>query len=94
MRCCRRALQARVDTAGLLDLGHPIDATAADVWSALVEFGLPGLAADESLGGPGARDRGCFTPRSRMPARRWLPPRWCPLSPHWMSPLRWALRAW
>jgi acyl-CoA dehydrogenase len=51
------ALQARVDVAALLDLNRPIGATDSGVWSALVEFGLPGLAADGSVGGVGARPR-------------------------------------
>jgi acyl-CoA dehydrogenase len=51
------ALRAKVDVAALLDRKRPIDAAAPDVWSALVEFGLPGLAVDESLGGGGARPR-------------------------------------
>jgi acyl-CoA dehydrogenase len=50
-------LAATVDVAALLDRKRPIDAAAPDVWSALVEFGLPGLAVDESLGGGGARPR-------------------------------------
>ncbi|MDT5409200.1 MAG: hypothetical protein QOG14_1420, partial [Mycobacterium sp.] len=50
-------LRARVDTAALLDRKRPIAATERDVWSALVDFGLPGLAVDEALGGGGARPR-------------------------------------
>jgi acyl-CoA dehydrogenase len=50
-------LRAKVDEAALLDRTRPIDAAAPEVWSALVEFGLPGLAVDESLGGGGARPR-------------------------------------
>ncbi|WP_102143195.1 acyl-CoA dehydrogenase family protein [Mycobacterium hubeiense] len=52
-----RALQARVDVEALLDLKRPHDATDGAVWSALVEFGLPGLAVDEALGGGGAPRR-------------------------------------
>lgn len=52
-----RALETRVDLAAILDVHRRIDAMDADVWSALVEFGLPGLASDESLGGTGARPR-------------------------------------
>ncbi|MDX6431351.1 MAG: hypothetical protein QOE54_3717 [Streptosporangiaceae bacterium] len=48
-------LQAKVDEAALLDRKRPIDAAEPEIWSALVEFGLPGLAVDESLGGAGAR---------------------------------------
>jgi acyl-CoA dehydrogenase len=50
-------LQAKVDEAALLDRKRLIDAAEPEVWSALVEFGLPGLAVDESLGGAGARPR-------------------------------------
>jgi acyl-CoA dehydrogenase len=50
-------LRAKVDEAALLDRKRPIDAAEPEVWSALVEFGLPGLAVDESLGGAGARPR-------------------------------------
>jgi acyl-CoA dehydrogenase len=41
----------------LLDRKRPVDAAEPEVWSALVEFGLPGLGVDESLGGAGARPR-------------------------------------
>jgi alkylation response protein AidB-like acyl-CoA dehydrogenase len=50
-------LRAKVDVAKLLDRKRPVDATDPEVWSALVEFGLPGLSVDESLGGGGARPR-------------------------------------
>jgi alkylation response protein AidB-like acyl-CoA dehydrogenase len=50
-------LRAKVDVSALLDRKRPVDAAAPEVWSALVEFGLPGLAVDESLGGAGARPR-------------------------------------
>jgi acyl-CoA dehydrogenase len=50
-------LRAKVDEAALLDRKRPIDAAEPEIWSALVEFGLPGLAVDESLGGAGARPR-------------------------------------
>ncbi|CDO31190.1 acyl-CoA dehydrogenase family protein [Mycolicibacterium porcinum] len=52
-----KTLSAKVDVATLLDRKRPIDATDPAVWSALVEFGLPGLAVAESLGGAGARPR-------------------------------------
>jgi len=52
-----KTLAAKVDVATLLDRKRPIDATDPAVWSALVEFGLPGLAVAESLGGAGARPR-------------------------------------
>lgn len=52
-----KTLSARVDVTTLLDRKRPIDATDDAVWSALVEFGLPGLAVAESLGGAGARPR-------------------------------------
>jgi alkylation response protein AidB-like acyl-CoA dehydrogenase len=50
-------LRAKVDVTTLLDRKRPIDAAEPAVWSALVEFGLPGLAVAESLGGGGARPR-------------------------------------
>ena len=50
-------LQAKVDEAALLDRKRPIDSAEPEVWSALTDFGLPGLAVDESLGGAGARPR-------------------------------------
>ena len=50
-------LRAKVDVSALLDRKRPVDAAEPQVWSALVEFGLPGLAVDESLGGGGARPR-------------------------------------
>lgn len=50
-------LRAKVDVSALLDRKRPVDAAEPEVWSALVEFGLPGLAVDESLGGAGARSR-------------------------------------
>jgi len=52
-----KTLAAKVDVATLLDRKRPVDATDPAVWSALVEFGLPGLAVAESLGGAGARPR-------------------------------------
>jgi acyl-CoA dehydrogenase len=52
-----KALEVRLDIPSLLDVNRPIDATDPEVWSALVEFGLPGLAVDESMGGAGARPR-------------------------------------
>jgi alkylation response protein AidB-like acyl-CoA dehydrogenase len=51
------ALAATVDVTALLDRKRPADASDAAVWSALVEFGLPGLAVTESLGGGGVRPR-------------------------------------
>jgi alkylation response protein AidB-like acyl-CoA dehydrogenase len=50
-------LTATVDVGKLLDRKRPIDTGEPAVWSALVEFGLPGLAVTESLGGGGARPR-------------------------------------
>jgi alkylation response protein AidB-like acyl-CoA dehydrogenase len=50
-------LQAKVDETALLDRKRPVDATEPAVWQALVEFGLPGLAVAESLGGGGAGPR-------------------------------------
>jgi acyl-CoA dehydrogenase len=52
-----KALESVIDVAALLDRKRPIDASDEAVWSALVEFGLPGLAVDEALGGAGARPR-------------------------------------
>jgi alkylation response protein AidB-like acyl-CoA dehydrogenase len=52
-----RTLRAAVDVSSLLDRKRAIDATEPAVWTALVEFGLPGLAVAESLGGGGARPR-------------------------------------
>lgn len=52
-----KALDACVDVGTLLDRSRPIGSWDRRAWSALVEFGLPGLAADESLGGAGARPR-------------------------------------
>ncbi|RAV02785.1 acyl-CoA dehydrogenase family protein [Mycolicibacter senuensis] len=51
------ALEATVDTGSLLDRKRPVDAGDPAVWSALVEFGLPGLAVPVSLGGAGAPPR-------------------------------------
>jgi acyl-CoA dehydrogenase len=55
-----KALEASVDMTALLDVKRSIDASDSAVWSALVEFGLPGLSVDESLGGGGARPRLLF----------------------------------
>lgn len=52
-----KTLHAKVDLSTLLDRKRPVDATDTAVWSALVDFGLPGLAVDESLGGAGTRPR-------------------------------------
>jgi acyl-CoA dehydrogenase len=52
-----KTLAAKVDVAALLDRKRPDDAVDQAAWSALVEFGLPGLAVDEALGGGGARRR-------------------------------------
>jgi acyl-CoA dehydrogenase len=52
-----KALDARVDVETLLDSKRPTDGCDPAVWAALVEFGLPGLAADESFGGAGAPPR-------------------------------------
>ncbi|MGV0849674.1 acyl-CoA dehydrogenase family protein [Mycolicibacterium phlei] len=50
-------LAARVDVDALLDRERAVGAWDRDVWSALVEFGLPALAVDEALGGGGADRR-------------------------------------
>jgi acyl-CoA dehydrogenase len=52
-----KVLDAAVDLNAVHDLDRPAEATDAAVWSALVNFGLPGLAVKESLGGAGARRR-------------------------------------
>ncbi len=52
-----KALAARVNVDALVDPEHVADKGDPAVWSALVEFGLPGLAVDESLGGAGAPPR-------------------------------------
>ncbi len=52
-----KALDARVSLDALLDTERAVDAADPAVWSALVEFGLPGLALGESLGGAGAPPR-------------------------------------
>jgi alkylation response protein AidB-like acyl-CoA dehydrogenase len=49
--------RAVVDVSALLDRKRAIDAAEPAVWTALVDFGLPGLAVAESLGGGGARPR-------------------------------------
>src|ERR1700722_4699248 len=50
-----KTLAAKVDVAALLDRKRQDDAVDQAAWSALVEFGLPGLAVDAALGGGGAR---------------------------------------
>ncbi|MCT7657089.1 acyl-CoA dehydrogenase family protein [Mycobacterium deserti] len=50
-------LQCTVDVSELLDRARAFDATDAASWSSLVDFGLPGLAVDEALGGAGAPRR-------------------------------------
>nr|WP_082945843.1 acyl-CoA dehydrogenase family protein [Mycobacterium sp. E1747] len=52
-----RALEGRVDLADVLKTDRPHDAVDHLTWSALVEFGLPALALDESVGGGGASVR-------------------------------------
>jgi acyl-CoA dehydrogenase len=52
-----KTLEARVDRAALLDPDRATDGGDPAVWSAMVEFGLPGLALDESFGGAGAPPR-------------------------------------
>ncbi|WP_197516406.1 acyl-CoA dehydrogenase family protein, partial [Mycobacterium sp. E2497] len=51
------SLRAHADVEALLDRARLVDATDHQLWSALVEFGLPGLAVDEPLGGAGASRR-------------------------------------
>lgn len=52
-----QTLRSRVHAAALLDPKRPHDAWDPTAWASLVEFGLPGLAVDEALGGAGARPR-------------------------------------
>jgi acyl-CoA dehydrogenase len=52
-----KSLAAKVDVVALLDRKRPDAAVDQAAWSALVDFGLPGLAVDEALGGAGARRR-------------------------------------
>jgi acyl-CoA dehydrogenase len=52
-----QTLRAAVDVSALLDRERAIDVAEPAVWTALVDFGLPGLAVAESLGGGGARPR-------------------------------------
>ncbi|MGH3556356.1 MAG: acyl-CoA dehydrogenase family protein [Mycobacterium sp.] len=52
-----KALDARVNLEVLQDPKGGAGGADPVVWSALVEFGLPGLALDESLGGTGAPRR-------------------------------------
>lgn len=51
------SLRAHADVAPILDQTRLIDATDHQLWSALVDFGLPGLAIDEALGGAGTSRR-------------------------------------
>jgi len=52
-----KTLAARVDRDALLDSRRTADRTDPAVWAALVEFGLPGLALPDALGGAGASHR-------------------------------------
>jgi acyl-CoA dehydrogenase len=52
-----KVLDAHVNVEALLDPKRAADSGDPAVWSALVEFGLPGLALDESCGGAGAPPR-------------------------------------
>jgi acyl-CoA dehydrogenase len=52
-----KALDASVDVEAVLDRKRSHDAADPGVWTTLTEFGLPGLAADESLGGANAAPR-------------------------------------
>jgi acyl-CoA dehydrogenase len=52
-----KTLAAKVDVAALLDGKRPFHAVDDAAWAALVEFGLPGLATDDALGGAGASRR-------------------------------------
>lgn len=53
----RAAIGARVDTPSLLARAGKPAAMNTEVWQELVQFGLPGLAAPEALGGGGASAR-------------------------------------
>jgi acyl-CoA dehydrogenase len=46
-----KALDTVVDVEALLDRKRPYDSGDSDVWATLTDFGLPGLAVDESVGG-------------------------------------------
>ncbi|AEF37840.1 acyl-CoA dehydrogenase FadE30 [Mycolicibacter sinensis] len=52
-----KTLDGCIDMAQLLNPERPIDSTDEGVWTALVEFGLPALSMDESMGGAGAPPR-------------------------------------
>jgi len=52
-----KALQSRVDVEARLNPKYSSNGADSAVWSALTEFGLPGLAVDESLGGADAPPR-------------------------------------
>ncbi|MGZ5393341.1 MAG: acyl-CoA dehydrogenase family protein, partial [Mycobacterium sp.] len=51
------ALRSSVNVSEMLDRKRAFDATDTATWSSLVEFGLPGLAVEEALGGAGAARR-------------------------------------
>ena len=52
-----KLLHSAVDVAALLDWGRSAETFDRDLWSALVGFGLPGLAVDPDLDGSGASAR-------------------------------------
>ena len=52
-----KALRATVDIDEILNPKRPFDTTDSAAWSSLLDFGLPGLAVDEALGGAGAPRR-------------------------------------
>jgi acyl-CoA dehydrogenase len=52
-----RGLTGTVEIDEILDRKRPFDATNTALWSTLVDFGLPGLAVDDALGGAGAPRR-------------------------------------
>jgi acyl-CoA dehydrogenase len=52
-----KALRTTVDIDEILDPKRPFDAIDTASWSSLLDFGLPGLAVDEALGGAGAPRR-------------------------------------
>ena len=50
-------LRATVDVSEMLDRKRAFDSTDTATWTSLVDFGLPGLAVEEALGGAGAARR-------------------------------------
>jgi len=92
-----KALQSRVDVEARLNPKYSSNGADSAVWSALTEFGLPGLAVDESLGGADAPPRLLYAaieeaakalapvPLVQRSSRSMLPSRLAP--PRWPSAL-------